>query len=45
MRSLSIAKSSFYYQPAPESEENLQLMREIDKIYTAHILFMVPEGF
>jgi putative transposase len=33
---LGIAKSSFYYQPVPESEQNLQLMREIDEIYTAH---------
>jgi putative transposase len=32
---LGVAKSSFYYPPVPESEENLQLMGEIDKIYTA----------
>ncbi len=33
---LSIAKSSFYYQPVPESEQNLRLMREIDEIYTSY---------
>lgn len=33
---LGIAKSSFYYQPVPESEQNLQLMREIDEIYTQY---------
>jgi len=33
---LGIAKSSFYYQPVSESEQNLQLMHEIDEIYTAH---------
>lgn len=33
---LGISKSSFYYPPVPESEENLQLMREIEEIYTAH---------
>ncbi len=33
---LRIAKSSFYYQPVPENEENLRLMREIDQIYTQY---------
>lgn len=33
---LSIAKSGVYYQPKPESEENLQLMEIIDKEYTKH---------
>lgn len=29
----SLGKSTFYYQPTPESDQNLQLMREIDEIY------------
>lgn len=28
-----LGKSSFYYQPTPESDQNLRLMREIDEIY------------
>lgn len=31
-----MARSSYYYQPRPESEENLRLMRHIDKLYTEH---------
>jgi putative transposase len=31
---LSLARSSFYYEPATESEENLLLMRLIDEQYT-----------
>jgi putative transposase len=31
---LSIHRSSYYYEPAKETEFNLWLMREIDKIYT-----------
>lgn len=33
---LDIAKSSFYSKPVPESEQNLQLMRQIDEIYTQY---------
>ena len=29
-----MARSSYYYEPAPESEENLQLMRLLDEQYT-----------
>jgi putative transposase len=32
---LGLARSSLYYQPVPESAENLQLMRLIDEQYTA----------
>jgi putative transposase len=30
---LGIARSSFYYEPVPESAENLHLMRAIDELY------------
>jgi putative transposase len=33
---LGLARSSLYYEPAPETPENLALMRLIDKEYTAH---------
>lgn len=33
---LGLSRSSFYYQPCRESEENLSLMKEMDKIYTSH---------
>lgn len=31
---LGLARSSYYYEPVPESEENLQLMRLLDEQYT-----------
>ena len=31
---LGLARSSYYYEPAPESEENLLLMRLLDEQYT-----------
>jgi putative transposase len=31
---LGLARSSWYYEPAPESPENLELMRRIDEQYT-----------
>jgi len=30
---LGVARSSFYYQPIPESSDNLHIMKEIDRIY------------
>jgi putative transposase len=33
---LGLNRSSLYYEPAPETEENLRLMRLIDQEYTAH---------
>lgn len=33
---LSLNRSSFYYVPQGESEENLWLMRKIDELYIAH---------
>ena len=31
---LGVARSSYYYQPMAESEENLHLMRLLDEQYT-----------
>ena len=31
---VGLARSSYYYQPVPESEENLLLMRLLDEQYT-----------
>lgn len=31
-----MTRSSFYYEPVGETEENLRLMRLIDQEYTAH---------
>jgi putative transposase len=33
---LGLSRSSLYYEPAGETEENLRLMRLIDREYTAH---------
>ena len=33
---LGLSRSSFYYEPATESTENLALMALIDREYTAH---------
>jgi putative transposase len=33
---LGLCRSSLYYQPAAEAEENLRLMRLLDQEYTAH---------
>jgi putative transposase len=33
---LEMARSTFYYEPAGESEENLALMRRIDELYTEY---------
>jgi putative transposase len=33
---LGLSRASLYYQPAPETEENLRLMRLLDAEYTAH---------
>ena len=32
---LGLARSSFYYEPKPESEQNLKLMQMLDKQFTA----------
>ena len=33
---LDLNRSSYYYEPTSESEENLAVMREIDRLYTQH---------
>jgi putative transposase len=33
---LDLSRSSYYYEPAPESDKNLKLMELIDREYTAH---------
>lgn len=33
---LGLSRSSLYYQPAAQTEENLRLMERIDREYTAH---------
>ena len=38
---LGIPRSSFYYQPAPESEENLKYMRLMDEMYMKHPFYGV----
>jgi len=32
-----LCRSGLYYEPVPETAENLRLMRLIDKEYTAHL--------
>lgn len=36
---LGLPRSSYYHAPAPEPEENLRLMREIDEVYLAYPFF------
>jgi putative transposase len=36
---LGVARASYYHQPEPESDENLQLMRVIDETYLAYPVF------
>ena len=33
---LGLSKTGYYYEPIPESSQNLILMKEIDKLYTDH---------
>lgn len=40
-RLLNVPRSSIYYEPRGESAENLSLMLEMDKLYTAHPYFGV----
>jgi len=36
---LAISRGSYYYQPCPETEENLILMRLLDELHLAHPVF------
>lgn len=41
-RLLGLARSSFYYQPVPETELNLELMRKIDELYLQYPFYGRP---
>ena len=36
---VGISRSGFYYQPCPESEENLALMRRLDELHLEHPVY------
>jgi putative transposase len=40
---LGLCRSSYYYEPEPESEKNIYLMRRIDEIYTRRPYYGVPK--
>src|SRR5260370_1770523 len=36
---LGIARSSFYYRPRPETAEELELLKRLDRIFTDHPVY------
>src|SRR5260370_31461523 len=36
---LGVARSSFYYRPRPESAEELELLKRLDRIFTHHPVY------
>ena len=36
---IGISRSGFYYEPLPESQENLALMRRLDELYLEHPVY------
>jgi putative transposase len=36
---LEISRTAYYYQPCPESEENLELMRQLDELHLEHPVY------
>jgi putative transposase len=36
---VGISRSGFYYEPVPESEENLALMRRLDELHLERPLY------
>jgi putative transposase len=40
---LELSRGSYYYQPKPESEKNILLMRRIDEIYTKFPYYGAPK--
>ncbi len=36
---LEISRTAYYYQPCPESEENLELMRRLDELHLEHPVY------
>jgi putative transposase len=39
---LGLNRSSYYYEPGPESRENLELMRRLDQLHTRHPVYGSP---
>jgi putative transposase len=36
---MGISRSGFYYEPVPESPENLALMRRLDELHLEHPVY------
>jgi putative transposase len=36
---LGLARSSFYYRPRPESAEELEFLKRLDRIFTDHPVY------
>ena len=36
---LEISRTAYYYEPCPESEENLQLMRQLDELHLEYPVY------
>ena len=36
---LGVARGSFYYRPRPESAEELELLKRVDRIFTRHPVY------
>ena len=36
---VGISRSGFYYEPVPESAENLALMRRLDELHLEHLVY------
>jgi putative transposase len=36
---LGVARSSFYYRPRPESAEDLELLKRLDRIFTDYLVY------
>jgi hypothetical protein len=36
---LGVVRSSFYYRPRPESAEELELLKRLDRIFTGHPVY------
>ena len=39
---LGVSRSGYYYEPCPESSENLRLMRRLDELHLAHPVYGRP---
>ena len=36
---MGVARSGFYYEPVPETPENLAVMRQLDELHLAHPVY------